>query len=85
VSEWQAKHLGTWAYQTIRGKQCEIVLEPRPPYCDRGNFLAKLFSEGELLLSIDAADGWPRYYFDEARAKAEVEAWLRKRGQWMDP
>jgi hypothetical protein len=30
---------------------------------------------------LDHADLWPRYYFDLDRGKAEVEAWLRKRGQ----
>lgn len=71
-------------YQEIRGRECSITLEPRPHYCDRGNFIAKLHPEGRLgrlRLDIDDADGWPRYYFDEGRAKAEIEAWLRKRGQ----
>jgi hypothetical protein len=67
--------------EKIEGKECQITLEPRPYYCDRGNFIAKLFPRGMLTLEIDEADGWPRYYFDEARAKAEIEAWLTKRGQ----
>lgn len=32
-------------------------------------------------LNLDEQDGWPRYYFDETRAKAEIEAWLLKRQQ----
>jgi hypothetical protein len=75
----------TWTekdgYQEIRGRLCVITLEPRPAYCDRGNWIAKLFPSGELALSIDSQDCWPRYFFDEARAKLEVEAWLVKRGQ----
>lgn len=65
----------------IRGKECLITFEPRPHYCDRGNWIAKLFPEGMLALSIDEADGWPRYYFDKERGMREVEAWLVKRGQ----
>jgi len=33
---------------------------------------------------MDAADGWPRYYFDLERAKAEIEAWMRKRKEWVE-
>jgi hypothetical protein len=65
----------------IAGKECLITLEPRPHYCDRGNYIAKLFPTGLLAREIDGADGWPRYYFDETRAKLEIEAWLMKRGQ----
>ena len=36
-----------------------------------------------MALEIDAADMWPRYYFNLDRAKREVEAWMRKRGQWL--
>jgi hypothetical protein len=70
--------------EEIQGKECLITLEPRPPYCDRGNFIAKLFPTGTLAIDIDEADGWPRYYFDETRAKLEIEAWLTKRGQAVE-
>jgi hypothetical protein len=33
---------------------------------------------------MDGADLWPRYYFDFERAKLEIEAWLKKRGQWTE-
>ena len=72
---------GPCGWQEIEGRDCLIVLEARPRYCDRGNFLAKLFPRGELAREIDEADGWPRYYFDEERAKLEIEAWLKKRNQ----
>jgi len=79
------KQTMTWVthdgYEHITGKECFITLEPRPGYCDRGNYIAKLFPEGKLARDIDDQDGWPRYYFDLERAKAEVEAWLVKRGQ----
>ena len=68
-------------FEEIQGRECLITLEPRPHYCDRGNYVAKLFAFGDLSLEIDESDGWPRYYFDRERAKAEVEAWLIRRGQ----
>lgn len=79
-NKWK-QHGDPLEYQEIRGKECTVTLERRPHYCDRGNYIAKLFPFGKLVLSIDHADMWPRYYFDEARAKAEIEAWLEKRGQ----
>lgn len=83
-SVWKS-HLNDCAifFETIQGRECEISLESRPPYCDRGNFIAKLFPVGELALSIDGADRWPRYYFNYDTAKLEVEAWLKKREQWI--
>lgn len=65
----------------IEGKECHIILAPRQPYCDRGNFIAHLVPHGELARDIDSADMWPRMYFDLTRAKLECEAWLDKRGQ----
>jgi hypothetical protein len=84
MSKWSTKESGKHAsWQEINGKECLITLEPRLRYCDRGNFIAKLFPRGRLALEIDEADCWPRYYFDEERARLEVEAWLKKRGQWI--
>lgn len=65
----------------VHGRECSITIEPRPVYCDRGNLIAKVFPTGSLAMSMDHADGWPRYYFDLDRAKLECEAWLVKRGQ----
>ncbi len=39
---------------------------------------------GELARGFDHADLWPRYYMDLARAKVEVEDWMKKRKQWVD-
>jgi len=74
------------AYQcyTIEGRECTIWVTARPAYCDRGNWWAQLEARGQLALDIDRQDGWPRYYFDFDRAKAECEAWLVKRKQWID-
>ena len=79
ASKWIAHEF----YEAIQGKSCEITLEPRPFYCDRGNWLAKLFAREELAKDIDDADGWPRYYMNKERAKLEIEDWLLKRGQWL--
>jgi hypothetical protein len=65
----------------IAGRECRICLEARPPYCDRGNWYAKIEPTGALARDLDWSDGWPRYYFDFDRAKLEIEAWLTKRGQ----
>lgn len=65
----------------IEGKDCTITIEPRAAYCDRGNYLAKIFPRGTLVFELDAQDGWPRYYFDLERAQMECEAWLVKRKQ----
>lgn len=80
---------GGWAahegYIEITGRDCVISVEPRPHYCDRGNYIAKLSSTtGALALDIDRADGWPRYYFDLTVAQQECEAWLVKRKQWVE-
>lgn len=69
-------------YQEIEGKNCVITLEPRPAYCDRGRFIAKVFmkpGKTAVDLDIDCSDCWPRYYFFESHAKLEVEQWLRVR------
>ncbi|HTE60868.1 MAG TPA: hypothetical protein VK631_10995 [Solirubrobacteraceae bacterium] len=58
---------------------CQITIERRPPYCDRGRYLAKVFPRGRFALEFDEADGWPRYYFDWDRMLAEIEAWLQMR------
>lgn len=86
IGVWRVEQLsaGYTSWHAINGKDCYITLEPRPHYCDRGNWLAKIsathFSD-EHALYIDGQDGWPRYFFDLDRAKLEIEAWLKKRGQ----
>lgn len=69
----------TW--DEVEGRDCTITIEPRPRYCDRGNWIAKLHPRGELALEIDGSDGWPRYYFSLDRMMEEIGAWLKKRGQ----
>jgi len=70
----------------MRGRECLITMTMRPHYCDRGNYLALLDADAGsgLALDLDGQDLWPRYYFDLDRAKLECEAWLKKRGQWVE-
>lgn len=72
-----------YGFWCISGQECEIYIQPRPVYCDRGNWIAHLNAKpnSKLNRDLDDADGWPRYYFDIDRAKLEIEAWLDKRGQ----
>jgi hypothetical protein len=74
-------HEDGFSWHSIEGKDCEITIEARPYYCDRGKYLAKLHPRGKLAYEIDEADGWPRYFFDWERMLKELEAWLTKRGQ----
>ncbi len=46
------KHSG---FEEANGIDCTITIEPRPPYCDRGNFVAKVFERNSLF--IDGQDG----------------------------
>ncbi len=73
----------TWE---IHGRDCWVWMDARPAYCDRGRWLARLELTASAFpdLYIDAADGWPRYYFDLDRAKAEIEAWLVNRKQVLE-
>lgn len=72
----------TWR---IDGIDCWVWMQARPPYCDRGRWLAHVEPHPgisfQVDFSVDSADHWPRYYFDLDRAKAEVEAWLLIRKQ----
>jgi hypothetical protein len=69
-------------YWSIIGKNCEITIENRPAYCDRGNVIAKIHPEFPLI--IDWAEGWPRYYFDLRVAIQEIKAWLEKRQAFIN-
>lgn len=75
---------GSGEWHLITGRECTIELARRPRYCDRGAWIATLDAWGELGLSIDHADAWPRYYFDFDRALLEIEAWMVKRRQVVE-
>lgn len=59
--------------------QAQITIEPRPFYCDRGNFIVQVFPRGDLALSLDSQDGFPRYYFGVTACADEVTEWMRVR------
>lgn len=69
------------AYQLIAGNQCTIALHRLPYGSSRGNYVARLWPVGAFALSVEPTELLPKYYFDETRAKLEIEAWLEKRGQ----
>ena len=51
----------------------------RPPYCDRGRFMWQVEPVSNEYLTIDWADGFPRYYFTVEAAELEIGAWLSAR------
>ncbi len=65
----------------MEGKNCEISIEKRPGYCDRGRFIAKLHMKDPRVLFIDTSDGWPRYYFVWSNCVTEIEEWLKMRNE----
>ena len=67
-----------WRCQT---KQTTVELWPRPSYCDRGRWQAHIDCPGFPTnpKPFDAADAFPRYYFNLERAKAEMEDLFRVR------
>lgn len=78
---------GVWIHAAhgaeLHGKSCYVLLLRRPPHCDRGRFYAQIHHTGSFPFEphVDEADGFPRYYFDLERAKLELEAWMKVRGQ----
>lgn len=82
MEDWQQKD----GYEEIEGLDCVIWLSARPRYCDRGNFWAQVdlkVGGDSRRLDLNCQDGWPRYYMDKERGKAECEDWLKKRKQWI--
>ena len=65
-------------YDTIWIKQGAISawISQRPHYCDRGRWLVHAESTDPAILTIDAADGFPRYYFYN-------ESLVREFGHWF--
>ena len=58
-----------------------IDIFPRPHYCDRGKWEVWAVCPGFPTNPnpVDAADGFPRYYFKLDRAKAEMEDFMDER------
>jgi hypothetical protein len=80
----------TWK-ETPWGQELEtehgiIRLERQPAYSNRGRFTAFVETRHDPSCSacnLDLPDLWPRLYFDETRAKLELDAWMRAR-KWVD-
>lgn len=54
----------------------EIIIERRPSYCDRGDWL--IYMDGHN--DIDAADGFPRFFIgSDEEVKNQMERWLMRR------
>jgi hypothetical protein len=55
----------------------EIWIQPRPSYCDRGDWIIHVdCRNGDL----DGADGFPRYFFGTVEeAQRQMETWLWRR------
>lgn len=68
----------TWL--KIETPHAEITIESRPHYCDRGNFLVKVFPHGDNSLPLDEFDCFPRFYFGVQACADEVREWMRVRG-----
>lgn len=66
-------------YLEVKVPQALITIESRPHYCDRGNFIVKVTPYGDLALSLDGQDGFPRYYFGVLACADEVHAWMQTR------
>lgn len=66
-------------YFRVHANMVDVTMEPRPHYCDRGNWVVKVTPVHESLADIDAQDGFPRYYFDFENMMEEVLAWLERR------
>jgi hypothetical protein len=56
-----------------------LTIEPRPAHCDRGRWIAKCFRDPRDGRPLDGQEGWPRYYFDLDRARAEIQEWVEAR------
>lgn len=66
-------------YFDVECETAQISVELRPPYCNRGRFIVQADSYDERVISIDWADGFPRYYFGVEACASELLAWMRAR------
>lgn len=62
-------------YELMDGNRMLAWIAERPSYCNRGHFKAIV----ECVPDLNHQDGWPNYYMDLDRAKAEVEDFLKWR------
>lgn len=67
--EWTLDEYGTL---NLRKGRAHVWIEQRPPYCDRGHFIANVMG----IPTIDHQDAFPRYYMRLDVAKQEMAEWL---------
>jgi len=55
-----------------------ITITKRPGYCDRGHYgvLVETMRGKEPIMTIDGADGFPRYFFSLQRLFDELHDWI---------
>lgn len=69
--------------KTKVGGAYTIVIDRRPTYCDRGDWLIFVESEGESRL--DFADGFPRFFFGTLEeVKKQMETWVSRRKECVE-
>lgn len=74
-------HLPRYGWIEVDLESCSFTVQKRPPYCDRGSYTWLCDSKDQRVLTIEEADGFPRYYFHVASLTMEMEAWCKVRGQ----
>lgn len=52
-----------------------MTATPRPAYCDRGRWIVQAWGPP----GVDAADGFPRYYFGSDACASEIAAYIEAR------
>ncbi len=76
------KELASEQWAKVVFSDGDFSIEKRPPYCDRGNFIVKIFvNSNQVRLYIDQSDMFPRYYFGFDNMISELEQWLEKNNQ----
>lgn len=74
IGEWWTCEYGYWY---VRGQHCYFWLEPRPSYCNRGDWCVHVESFGKGAPK-GWKDKWPQFFFGLEVAKAEVEQWMKE-------
>ena len=66
-------------YIEIKLDKGSITIEKRPMHCDRGRYIAKVYSDCVKTFYVDRADMFPRYYFLLDTCLSELDLWLAAR------
>jgi hypothetical protein len=69
------------SYLEFETAQISCSIDKRPSYCDRGRYRWLAKSKDNRILTIDAADMFPRYFFNIGALVMEIESWLKARKQ----